>query len=128
MQHFAECDTTDGLSQRLNRALEDLKLKCWRNDDHDADSERRQLLLILHATISGEQHVEVTLSAPEELTVLQRAPPFFLNGTDLELRKPATKQPREVLVKKDASQAISASSARLASSRNANTCWRETPG
>lgn len=110
------------------RTLEYLELKSWRDDHDDADREGCELLLILHSPIGGEQHIEIRFGAPKEITVPEGAPPLFLNRADLEIGKAPPQQPREVLVEQDALHAIFATSARLASSRNATACSRLTPG
>lgn len=118
----------DRLSQWLQGAFEHLELQAWRHDDDDSYPERRQPLLVLHSAIRGEQHVEASFRAPQQLTVLECTPTLLLNGSDLELGQFATKQSRQILVEEHPSHAISATSARLASSKNAKTCSRDTPG
>jgi len=107
---------------------EDSELKSGRYDDNDADCERSQRLLVLHSAIRGQQYVEAILSTTQKLAILVGAPPFFLNGTNLEVGQFAPEQARQVLVEENALHAIFASSALLASSRNAKTCSRLTPG
>ena len=53
---------------------------------------------------------------------------LFLNGANLKLGQFSPEQPRQVLVEQDPFHAILATSAGLASSRNAKTCSRLTPG
>lgn len=91
----------------------------------------------LHASECGSQLVRDAFEQPElksgcddydDADAAKRAPTFFLHRTDLETGEAPTKQPRQVLIEENAPHAIFATNARLASSRNANTCSRLTPG
>lgn len=91
MEHLTKRDATDRLPQRLQRAFKHLELQAWRDDDDHAYSERRQLLLIMHAAIRSEQHIEMTRSASSQLAIFVSDPTFFLNSPDLEFGKLAPK-------------------------------------
>ena len=68
------------------------------------------------------------LRTRQKLAVREAGPVLFLNRSDGEFRQIAARLARQVLVQQYAFQAMRASSARPASSRNAIACSRDTLG
>src|SRR3954468_20608368 len=98
------------------------------SENHDADSELWDVLLILESLVGREQHVERLGRASQQLAIEDRRPPFFLNGADFEVDQIAPKLPRHVFIEQHPPHAICANAARPAASRNATACSRVTLG
>jgi hypothetical protein len=91
VEHLTRGDAPERLPQWLQGAFEHFELPARRDDDNYPNSECRQLLLVLHTAVGGEQHIEVTRSAPQQFAVFVSAPAFFLDSPDLELGQAAPK-------------------------------------
>ena len=108
---FAGRDAVDCRPNLVRRTFQQSQLEPRRDDHDDAHPKRRELLLVLDSSVCGEKHIKATLGAPQEIAVRKRTPTFLLNGTDLNLGKLPSKQPRHVLVEQDPFHAIFATSA-----------------
>jgi hypothetical protein len=111
MDYLAGRYSGNCVSNFIHGTLQQVKVETWRVDDHDTNSKRSELLLILHSPVSGEKYFKSIFGTPKELTVLERAPAFLLNRADLKLRKLPPKQPRQVFVEEYPFHAIFATSA-----------------
>lgn len=121
-------DSGKSRANRLNCSADRPVAETHRKNDNNRNIEAGKILLKLQPSISGQQDVEVILCAPEKLTIRIARPTLFLNRPNCKLGQVTPKLSWQVLVKQYASQAMRASSARPASSRNAMACSRETLG
>src|SRR6185295_2415350 len=118
----------DRLSKLRTNGLQDRIPETWGDDHDDADLVARQRLLELHTPVRRHEDIEVRRRAPEQRSVLEASPAFFLDRSDNTSGKLAAELAWHVFVEEDALHAILASNAWLAASRNATAVSRVTPG
>lgn len=79
-------------------------------------------------SVSGEEHVELTLGEPKKPSILCPRPSRICDGTHVELGKVSLQKAWKVFVEEYPLHATRASRARVACSRNALICSRLTLG
>jgi len=72
--------------------------RALRGDDYDSNAECRNVLLMLETLVHSDENFELGLSLAEKSTVAQTCPTLLLDGANLEFRKFAAQQTRDVLV------------------------------
>jgi len=81
-----------------NQRAKVYEARIWYFNHDDTDLELRHILLIAHALINRDEHIEFDHGTSEQLTVLESRPTLFLSCTNGKRRQIAPKLSRHVLV------------------------------
>lgn len=69
MKDFAGMNAGDRVSDRSQCTSKRIQSQPWRHDDNDGNVERGQLLLVLHATIGGQEDIKLPFGTTKQLPV-----------------------------------------------------------